>query len=136
MKRLLVISAGILAAVCIAAAPAVAGLSDNPSFSHQIPIRVPTQVTAPHRVHGTDLAPSPTAPNRHGASRSAAPGDVRGSASTTTEPGDDRGSSSTATEPGDDRGRSSTATEPGGDRGGDSDDTGGHGASEDGGSHG
>jgi hypothetical protein len=68
MKRLLVISAGIIAAGGIAVAPAVAGLSDNPSFSHQIPVRAPSQVTAPQLVddHGTDLAPSPTALGRAG----------------------------------------------------------------------
>jgi DNA-binding NarL/FixJ family response regulator len=43
MKRLLLILAAIVATGGIAATPAVAGLAGNPSFSHQIPVPVPSQ---------------------------------------------------------------------------------------------
>jgi hypothetical protein len=146
MKRLLLISAGVLAACGVAAAPAVAGLTDNPSFSHQIPIRVPSQANLPRLAddHGTDV-PSPTSTIRP--SRSLEPGDDRGSSSREAEPGDDRGSS---TEPGDDRGGNSGSGSSGsgsgsgsggsGSGGSGSDDNGGDGGSgggsDDGSSHG
>ncbi len=151
MKRLLLISAGVLAAGSVAAAPGVAGLTHNPSFSHQIPIRVPSQVHLPQLVddHGADIT-APTSTNR--TSRSAEPGDDRGSSPRKAEPGDDRGSSPRKAEPGDDRGSSPRKADPGDDRGSSgssgesgsggsgSDDNGGHGGSrsgsDDGGSHG
>jgi hypothetical protein len=114
MNRILLFT-GIAAAACIAAAaPAVAGLSGNPSFSHDVPVSVPSQAQLVQfddhgRVRGSDdRARTPTSTptaTRHGEPE---PGDDRGAA---TEPGDDRG---TATEPGDDRG---ATTEPGDDRG-------------------
>ncbi len=128
MKRLLLISAGVLAAGGVAAAPAVAGLTHNPSFSHQIPIRVPTQVQLPQLAddHGTDVT-SPTSTSRP--VRSPEPGDDRGGDTRHAEPGDDRGSSAHESEPGDDRGGNSG---PGGSgRGGSGrDDNGGHGGSD------
>jgi len=136
MKALLLISAGIVAAGAVAA-PAFAGLNDNPSFSHQIPIRVPTQAQVQPLAddHGSDSrpAPSPTAvrtPPRHAepgddhggdraqGSREPEPGDDRGSDTTHAEPGDDRGSDTTHAEPGDDRGSDTTHAEPGDDHGG------------------
>ncbi len=42
MKRILIISA-IVAGAGAVAAPAVAGLSGNPSFSHDVPVRVPAE---------------------------------------------------------------------------------------------
>jgi len=56
MKRLLLILAAIVATGGIAAAPAVAGLAGNPSFSHQIPVPVPSQAQPPSFAddHGHD----------------------------------------------------------------------------------
>ena len=41
MNKLFFVALAATAATGIAAAPAVAGLSHNPSFSHQLPVRVP-----------------------------------------------------------------------------------------------
>ncbi|WP_157749649.1 hypothetical protein [Jatrophihabitans sp. GAS493] len=123
MKRPLLISAFAVAAAAVAAAPAVAGLSGNPSFSHQLPVRVPAQTLAPLLVahEGDDTAspssspsaapssagrsaahppvhpsPSPDAQERHSAAPARSPelGDDRGA---TIEPGDDHGGAVTAT---------------------------------------
>jgi hypothetical protein len=116
MKRLLIVAA-VTAASCAAAVPAFAGLSNNPSFSHRIPVTVPSQAQLVHfDDHGRALDDSPTAtvPRARTSTpkptHSEAPGDRRGDP-TRVEPGDDRG---TETEPDDDRG---TVTEPGDDRG-------------------
>lgn len=45
MIRLPLIIAGSLVAAAAAVAPAVVGLTDNPSFSHQVPVRVPAHAT-------------------------------------------------------------------------------------------
>jgi hypothetical protein len=139
MKRLVLITASALVAGGVAAAPAVAGLAGNPSFSHQIPVRVPSQVRTPQLVddHSRDARPSPTATHSHSATRHAEPGDDRGGETRHAEPGDDRGGPSRGAEPGDDRGG---ASEPGDDSGGGhggsgSDDNSGTG-SDDGSSHG
>src|SRR6185437_14341793 len=98
MKRLLLILAAIVATGGIAATPAVAGLAGNPSFSHQIPVPVPSQ------------AQSPRFADDHGrATRHAEPGDDRGGdrggAAASAGTGDDRGGSGSGhAEPGDDRG--------------------------------
>jgi hypothetical protein len=42
MNKLIYVAVAVAAASGIAAAPAVAGLSNNPSFSHQLPVRVPS----------------------------------------------------------------------------------------------
>jgi hypothetical protein len=130
MKRLVLISASVLAAGGIAATPAVAGLAGNPSFSHQIPVRVPSQAQSPRLVddHGGDVRSTPTAIHKS-TSRHAEPGDDRGGASRSAEPGDDRGGLSSHAEQGDDRGGSSRAAEPG-------DDSGGHGGRGDNGGNG
>ncbi|MGI8668155.1 MAG: hypothetical protein ACR2N4_19350 [Jatrophihabitans sp.] len=145
MKRLL-IGAGIGAAALIAAAPAVAGLAGNPSFSHDLPVRVPSQAQVVsfddhgHQQveHSTGRTASPTDTRTAvPTSRTTEPGDDHSGArsSTSTEPGDDHGGTrnsatpsvtrtavptSRTTEPGDDHGgtRSSTSTEPGDDHGG------------------
>ncbi|HET9968307.1 MAG TPA: hypothetical protein VFQ68_08715 [Streptosporangiaceae bacterium] len=103
MKRLLLILAAIVATGGIAATPAVAGLAGNPSFSHQIPVPVPSQAQSPrfaddHGRDGTVPAASPS-PTRH-----AEPGDDRGGATRHAEPGDDRGGATGHGEPGDDNG--------------------------------
>ena len=121
MKRLLLILAAIVATGGIAATPAVAGLAGNPSFSHQIPVPVPSQAQSPQFAddHGRDgtvptASPSPT--------RHAEPGDDRGGATRQAEPGDDRGGdrsgAATSAEPGDDRGGATGHGEPGDDHGG------------------
>ena len=104
MKRLLLILAAIVATGGIAATPAVAGLAGNPSFSHQIPVPVPSQAQSPqfaddHGHDGTVPTASPS-PTRH-----AEPGDDRGGVTATAEPGDDHGGSGSGhAEPGDDHG--------------------------------
>ncbi len=135
MNRLIYVALTAAAAAGIAATPALAGLSHNPSFSHQLPVRVPVgaqpvKVAANHTltVHTPEqhrrsstpsASPSATAATTATTAPIAAPvnpvepGDDRAAA---VEPGDDRGA---AVEPGDDRG---AAVEPGDDRTG-----GGHG---------
>lgn len=104
MKRLLLILAAIVATGGIAATPAVAGLAGNPSFSHQIPVPVPSQAQSPRFAddHGRDgmVPAAATSPTRH-----AEPGDDHGGATRHAEPGDDRGGSGSGhAEPSDDRG--------------------------------
>jgi hypothetical protein len=43
MKRLLIIAVLVLAAAAAVVVPAIIGLAGNPSFNHQLPVRVPTQ---------------------------------------------------------------------------------------------
>ena len=126
MKRLALILAGVAVAGGVAATPAVAGLAGNPSFSHEIPVPVPSTAKTPlfaddHSRDGT-TAPAATATvvpgdDRGGITPHAEPGDDRGGATAHAEPGDDRGTSA-ETEPGDDRGGATAHAEPGDDRGG------------------
>ena len=92
VKRLLLILGATVAAGGVAAAPAVAGLAGNPSFSHQIPVRAPSQAQPPQLVddHGRDEATTtvPAVPSR---STHPEPGDDRSGATRHPEPGDDRG---------------------------------------------
>lgn len=130
MNRLLIIVAG-AAGACAIAVPATIGLSDNPSFSQGIPVRVPTSA---HVITFDDHGKAIEDVARHSSTRStpkAAPtsrgresesGDDNG---THSESGDDRGThsstpSTTATsEPGEDnRGRGSSGGGHGGDDGG------------------
>jgi len=113
MKRLLLILAAIVATGGIAAAPAVAGLAGNPSFSHQIPVPVPSKAQQPsfaddHGHDGTVTAPVSTA-SRTTPTAHPEPGDDRGGITPHAEPGDDRGGATPHAEPSDDHG---------GDRGG------------------
>jgi hypothetical protein len=123
MKRILIISA-IAAASAAVSVPAFAGLANNPSFSHRLPVNVPSQAKVVHlddhgnvveKRHGADDPASTrvTSPSHKSSKGAPEPGDDRGGATNgrSTEPGDDRGAT---TEPGDDRGR---GTEPGDDRG-------------------
>ena len=118
MKRLLLILAAIVATGGIAATPAVAGLAGNPSFSHQIPVPVPSQAQSPqfaddHGHDGTVPTASPS-PTRH-----AEPGDDRGGATRHAEPGDDRGGVTATAEAADDHGGSGSGhAEQGDDHGG------------------
>jgi hypothetical protein len=91
MKRLLLILAAAMATGGIAATPAVAGLAGNPSFSHQIPVPVPSKAQQPQFAddHGQDAAVTAGAtasPTAH-----PEPGDDRGGMTAHAEPGDDRG---------------------------------------------
>jgi hypothetical protein len=136
VKRILLIGAAVIAAGGIAATPAVAGLAGNSSFSHQIPVRVPSQARAPQLVDdhhgGRGSTPVPATHTRSGepepgddrgglrSSSEPEPGDDRGGPRSTSEPepGDDRGGQATSPEPGDDNGGQATSPEPGDDRGG------------------
>jgi hypothetical protein len=126
VNRLIIASAVAVAAAAVSV-PAVAGLTNNPSFSHRVPVRVPSQAKVVQlddhgKVVNSGQSEHPasttvTSPTRSGEPE---PGDDRVHS---TSPGDDRGSS---TSPADDRGGSS---EPG-------DDSGGHGGSDRGGGSG
>jgi hypothetical protein len=114
MKRLLLILAAIVATGGIAAAPAVAGLAGNPSFSHQIPVPVPSKAQPPSFADDHGHAAAADIPASAVSKATAAhpePGDDRGGATATThaEPGDDHGGATPHAEPSDDHG---------GDRGG------------------
>jgi hypothetical protein len=115
MKRLLLILAAIVATGGIAATPAVAGLAGNPSFSHQIPVPVPSQAQSPRFAddHGRDGTVPAASPTRH-----AEPGDDRGGAAVSAEPGDDHGGAAGHAEPGDDRGGAAGHGGSGDDHGG------------------
>jgi hypothetical protein len=136
MNRLMIASAVAVAAAAVSV-PAVAGLTNNPSFSHRVPVSVPSKAKVVHlddkgKVVNSRSSEHPasttvTSPTRGGEPE---PGDDRGSSSA---PGDDRSSSSA---PGDDRSSSSV---PGDDRSSSSapgDDRGGQGGSDRGGSGG
>ncbi|MEO9236805.1 MAG: hypothetical protein ABI418_01810 [Jatrophihabitantaceae bacterium] len=118
MNRLLVASAIVVGALATAT-PAVAGLAGNPSFSHKLPVRVPSSgQVVQFDDHGQEVSdnrgsqssrPSATSISTHEA------GDDNGGASTSrsAEPGDDNGGASTSrsAEPGDDHGSdANTAT--------------------------
>jgi hypothetical protein len=126
MKRLLIASAVVTAALATAT-PAVAGLAGNPSFSHKLPVRVPSQAqVVKFDDHNSRSSEAGDDRGSHSSpvvsatvSRSPEPGDDRGGVN--PEPGDDRGGVSP--EPGDDRGGASRSPEPGDDHGG------GHGGS-------
>ena|ERR1700761_1958616 len=153
MKRIVSIVAGAVVAGGVAAAPAVAGLAGNPSFSHTIAVRVPTAAKTPalvddhghHQAGGDDCGRGRADDHPHrtvtvAATATARPSDDRGGPTRRPERGDDRGGESPAhVEPGDDRGGSRTQVEPGDDRGGVSsalepgDDSGGRGGRGDGG---
>jgi hypothetical protein len=127
MKRVLIFSAAAAAAIA-AAVPAVAGLAGNPSFSHKLPVHVPSQAqVVGFDDHGHAVSTGAASTHASTPSRSPEPGDDNGGARTSRapEPGDDNGGARTsrAPEPGDDNGgtRTSRAPEPG-------DDSGGHGS--------
>ena len=107
MKRLVLIIAGVAVAGSVAATPAIAGLTGNPSFSHEIPVPAPSAAKTPlfadDQVRsGATVKP---ADDHGGQTRHAEPGDDRGGQAPHVEPGDDRGGVTTAAEPGDDHGR-------------------------------
>jgi len=126
MKRLALILAGVAVAGGVAATPAVAGLAGNPSFSHEIPVRVPSAAKTPvfaddHSRDGATVSASATATprdDRGGITPHAEPGDDNGGITPHAEPGDDRGGQTQHAEPGDDRGGQTPGAEPGDDNGG------------------
>ena len=126
MKRLALILAGVAVAGGVAATPAVAGLAGNPSFSHEIPVPVPSAAKTPvfaddHSRDGATVPASATATRRDdrgGVTRHAEPGDDRGGQTPHAEPGDDHGGITPPGEPGDDHGGQSAHAEPGDDHGG------------------
>ena len=114
MKRIMLVAVGIALAGGIAATPAVAGLAGNPSFSHEIPVPVPSKAQQPVFLddHG-GRTPSP-------ATRHSEPGDDRGHAATTPAapravPTDDHGGLTPHAEPSDDHGGLTPHAEPSGD---------------------
>jgi hypothetical protein len=120
MKRLLIFSAA-AAATVTTAVPAVAGLAGNPSFSHKLPVKVPSQAKV---VEFEDGRPASTLEPRHSRGpaavpRTSEPGDDNGGVTRNPEPSDDNGGLTRHVEPGDDRGSAaSTKTNDGsGDKG-------------------
>jgi hypothetical protein len=116
MRRLVVLCA----AASVAAVPAVIGLAGNPSFSHTVPVSVPSQAkVANTTVHdaGDDRLAKSVSPSPSATQIPSAIPSTTSSAATTAVPGttsDDRATSGREAEPGDDRG---LASEPGDDRG-------------------
>jgi hypothetical protein len=120
MNKLIYIAVAVAAASGVAATPAIAGLSGNTSFSHQLRVHAPSgaqpasvddhSLTEHGRSRGPSATPSASKTVEPGEDRvgEVEPGDDRGAA---VEPGDDKG---LAVEPGDDRG---AAVEPGDDKG-------------------
>ena len=121
MKRLALILAGVVVAGGAAATPAIAGLAGNPSFSHEIPVPVPSAAKTPafaddHSRDGATVPASATArrrrrPRRHDPARRA--GDER--RVTRGRAGDDHGGITPHAEPGDDHGGLTPHAEPGDD---------------------
>lgn len=69
MRRLVLIFTAFLAAGGIAAVPAIVGIAGNPSFSHQIPVRVPTHARPVHLVDdaaGAARSSPEAVPSTHG----------------------------------------------------------------------
>lgn len=110
MKRLLLYSAA-AAAIAAAGIPAVAGLAGNPSFSHKLPVRAPSQAQLVQFDDHGQAVPSTQRPTP----RESEPGDDRRNDGTRApEPGDDRaGVHAGATEPGDDSGGHRGGSGPG-----------------------
>jgi len=110
MKRLLLYSVA-AAAIAAAGIPAVAGLAGNPSFSHKLPVRAPSQAQLVQFDDHGQAVHSSTAPT----ARESEPGDDRRTDGTRApEPGDDRGSDHAGvTEPGDDSGGHGGGSGPG-----------------------
>jgi hypothetical protein len=93
MKRIMLVAAGIALAGGIAATPAVAGLAGNPSFSHELPVPVPSK------------AKQPVFLDDHG-------GGTRSQATPHAEPTDDHGGLTPHAEPTDDHRRGGATAYP------------------------
>jgi hypothetical protein len=118
VRRILLIAAALIAAGMLAATPAIAGLAGNPSFSHDLPVDVPSQAKSPQLAdddhHGSPTATVTPAPS---SARHLEPGDEHGSATESAEPGDEHGSATTHVEPGDDHGSATENAESSGSHG-------------------
>ncbi|MDX6258082.1 MAG: hypothetical protein QOJ11_4416 [Frankiales bacterium] len=123
MNRILLFSVAGVAATAVAATPAVAGLSGNRSFSHNLPVRAPTAARTVHFADEDHPTATPTTPQgsptpthtspTRAAKQESEPGDDHGGDRVTTAPtGTAAPTSRHEAEPGDDhRGdRSPTAT--------------------------
>ena len=126
MNRLLVMVATTTGAAALAAVPAVLGLVGNPSFSHQLPVHVPSQVAKV--LVSSDPAARAVEPgdDRARSSHRAPPTSARASSSRHAEPGDDNGGATRHAEPGDDHrqgGGSGSGSGSGSGRGGSDDAT-------------
>ena len=106
MRRVVVMALGAVAAGGIVAAPALAGLTGNPSFSQQIPVPVPSQakaLTSQADDHGgsnrgpsqgtSGQVPNPGSSVIGVVAPSGAPVDDHGGASPSVEPSDGHGGS-------------------------------------------
>jgi len=96
MKRLVVMTVAAVAAGGIAAAPALAGLRGNPSFSQQIPVPAPSQAKPPNlpAVDHGGLTRHPEPGNSSGgATPGVTSGAVGGGPNPSAEPSDDHGGS-------------------------------------------
>ena len=111
MNRLFIASTISAAAIVLAAVPAVAGLSGNPSFGHQLPVDVPSSAQqVSYDDHGalrtSSPKPSSTAGDERGRSAHPEPGDDRGGADDSSAPSstvDRNGGQTRHNEPGDNR---------------------------------
>jgi hypothetical protein len=93
---MLVMVATTVAAGAVAAVPAILGVVGNPSFSQQIPVRVPSQVAHISEVgaQSSQTPSTPTRPPTRRAIRSPEPGDDHGGARSAEHGGGDDGGSS------------------------------------------
>jgi hypothetical protein len=98
MNRLLVASSISAAAIVAAALPAVAGLSGNPSFSHHLPVNVPTSAQlVSFDESGKVVTGTPSSASTPTSIPSPSATDDRSGHNGEPEPGDDRGGSATPT---------------------------------------
>jgi hypothetical protein len=115
MNRFIYVAAAAAVASGIAAAPAVAGLSHNPSFSHKLPVRVPSGAQTVNVSDERDLLEHPSASPSVKATRTpeAEPSDDNGQDVVDNDV-DDNGvqGSQGAVEPGDDNGHDGGVVNP------------------------
>jgi hypothetical protein len=134
MNRILLFSVAGVAATAVAAAPAVAGLSGNRSFSHNLPVRAPSAARTVHFADEDQPTAGPTTTQGSPAPTSTSPAPT---ATRHPEPGDDHGGDRVATTASPTRAATAaptkTSTEPddrhGARGGGSGDDSGGGGGS-------
>lgn len=116
MKRIVWIVVVVVAAVGIGAAPAIAGLVGNSSFSRNIPVRIPTQARTPRQVDGH--GPATDVLSTAGQSPRDESGDVGGRSRREPGPGeaqrgDERRGARNEPEPGNNSSGASGELEPG-----------------------
>ena len=113
MNRFIYAAAAAAVASGIAAAPAVAGLSHNPSFSHKLPVRVPSGAQTVTVSDARDLLEHPSASPSAKVSHSpeAEPSDDHGHDVVDSDVNDDNGGQGVV-EPGDDNGHDGRVVVP------------------------